>query len=193
MHGIGFSKVLSIALLVFVVAGCARELPRNEPVLATPTLSAYQLDTGDNVRIVVFEQDSLTGTYEISAVGDIMMPLIGQIQARGSTTKSLAGTIRAKLANGYLRDPDVSVELTESRPFYIHGEVSRPGAYAFAPGMTMERAVALAGGFTQRADATAFAVDRRDGSTNLEPVTQRLGLRDAVVPGDIIYVRERLF
>lgn len=193
MHGIGFSKVLSIALLVFVVAGCARELPRNEPVLATPTLSAYQLDTGDNVRIVVFEQDSLTGTYEISAVGDIMMPLIGQIQARGSTTKSLAGTIRAKLANGYLRDPDVSVELTESRPFYIHGEVSRPGAYAFAPGMTMERAVALAGGFTQRADATAFAVDRRDGSTNLEPVTQRLGLRDAVVPGDTIYVRERLF
>ncbi len=193
MRGIGFSKVLSIALLMFAVAGCARELPRNEPVFATPSLNAYQLDTGDSVRIVVFEQDSLTGTYEVSSVGDIMMPLIGQIQARGRTTQSLAGTVRAKLAAGFLRDPDVSVELTESRPFYIHGEVSRPGAYAFAPGMTMERAVALAGGFTQRADATAFAVDRLDGSTSLEPTTQRLGLRDAVVPGDTIYVRERLF
>lgn len=101
--------------------------------------------------------------------------------------------MRSKLANGYLRDPDVSVELTTSRPFYIHGEVTRPGAYAFAPGMTMERAIALAGGFTSRADATAFAVDRSDGSSNAAPVTQRLGLRDAVVPGDTIYVRERLF
>lgn len=193
MRVIGFSKVLSIAFLIFAVAGCARELPRSEPILATPTLSAYQLDTGDKVRIVVFEQESLTGTYEVSSVGDITMPLVGQVQARGKTTQSLSNIVRAKLASGYLRDPDVSVELTESRPFYIHGEVARPGAYAFAPGMTMERAIALAGGFTQRADATIFAVDRRDGSSNLTPVTQRLGLRDAVVPGDTIYVRERLF
>lgn len=193
MRSIGFSKALSIALLVFAVAGCARELPRNEPILATPTLNAYQLDTGDKVRVVVFEQDSLTGTYEVSSVGDIMMPLIGQVSARGSTTQSLAGSVRAKLAAGYLRDPDVSVELTETRPFYIHGEVARSGAYAFAPGMTMERAIALAGGFTQRADNNFFAVDRRDGSSNMEPVTQRLGLRDAVMPGDTIYVRERLF
>lgn len=193
MRGIHISKAFSIGLLVLMVAGCARELPRNEPVLATPNLTAYQLDTGDKVRIVVFEQESLTGTYEISAAGDIMMPLIGQVQARGRTTQSLAGTVRSKLANGYLRDPDVSVELTTSRPFYIHGEVTRPGAYAFAPGMTMERAIALAGGFTSRADATAFAVDRGDGSSNAAPVTQRLGLRDAVVPGDTIYVRERLF
>ena len=193
MRRIGFFRAISVALLGLAAAGCARELPRHEPVLATPALNAYQLDTGDRVRIVVFEQDSLTGTYEVSSVGDIMMPLIGQVQARGGTTQSLAGSVRAKLAAGYLRDPDVTVELTESRPFYIHGEVARSGAYAFAPGMTMERAIALAGGFTQRADNNIFAVDRRDGSSNMEPVTQRLGLRDAVLPGDTIYVRERLF
>lgn len=77
MRGIHISKAFGIGLLALMVAGCARELPRTEPVLATPSLTAYQLDTGDKVRIVVFEQESLTGTYEISAAGDIMMPLIG--------------------------------------------------------------------------------------------------------------------
>jgi polysaccharide export outer membrane protein len=193
MCRVGFFKAIGIALLLLAVAGCARELPRQEPVLATPALNAYQLDTGDKVRIVVFEQDSLTGTYEVSSTGKIMMPLIGEVQARGNTVQSLARSVRAKLASGFLRDPDVSAELTTSRPFYIHGEVTRSGAYAFAPGMTMERAIALAGGLTQRADPTVFAVDRLDGTSNQTPVTQYLGLRDAVVPGDTIYVRERLF
>ncbi len=193
MRRIVFSKALGIALLVLTVAGCARELPRHDPVLATPALNAYQLDTGDRVRIVVFEQDSLTGTYEVSSTGKIMMPLIGEVEARGSTIQSLARSVRGKLASGFLRDPDVSAELTTSRPFYIHGEVTRSGAYAFAPGMTMERGIALAGGLTQRADPTVFAVDRLDGTSNQTPVTQYLGLRDAVLPGDTIYVRERLF
>merc|ERR1712232_110937 len=161
--------------------------------LDAPNISAYQLDAGDKLRIVVFEQDSLTGTYEVNSAGNIMMPLVGEVRARGATTHSLAKTVRSKLANGYLRDPDVSVELTESRPFFIHGEVAKPGAYSFSSGLTMERAIALAGGFTSRADRHLFAVDRRSGSVHPEPVTYRLGLRDAVVPGDTIYVRERLF
>lgn len=193
MRGKHFLKALGVALLAFTVAACARDLPRQSPVLNAPSISAYHLDTGDRLRIVVFEQDSLSGTYEVDASGSIMMPLVGQLNARGSTTSVLSASIRTKLANGYLRAPDVSVELAQTRPFYIHGEVSRPGAYAFVPGMTLERAIALAGGFTSRADSKSFAVDRRNGSPSSEPVNYRLRLLDAVMPGDTIYVRERLF
>tara|TARA_R110000868_G_scaffold295163_5_gene555593 strand:+ start:4525 stop:5106 length:582 start_codon:yes stop_codon:yes gene_type:complete len=193
MLSTGFLKAIGIVFLALLVSGCARELPRSGAVLGAPSVSAYQFDAGDKLRIVVFEQDSLSGTYEVNSVGNIMMPLVGEVRAKGATIHSLAKTVRSKLANGYLRDPDVSVELTESRPFFIHGEVTRPGAYSFSSGLTMERAIALAGGFTTRADTQLFAVDRTDGSGHPEPITYRLGLRDAVVPGDTIYVRERLF
>lgn len=188
-----FLKTLGIALVSLMVAGCARDLPRQSPVLDAPSISAYHLDTGDRLRIVVFEQDSLSGTYEVDAGGSIMMPLVGQLNARGRTTSGLSSSIKTKLANGFLRAPDVSVELAQTRPFYIHGEVTRPGAYNFVPGMTLERAIALAGGFTSRADSKSFAVDRRNGSPSFEPVNYRLRLLDAVMPGDTIYVRERLF
>lgn len=188
-----FLKTVGIALVSLMVAGCARDLPRQSPVLDAPSISAYHLDTGDRLRIVVFEQDSLSGTYEVDAGGSIMMPLVGQLSARGRTTSGLSSSIRTKLASGFLRAPDVSVELAQTRPFYIHGEVTRPGAYNFVPGMTLERAIALAGGFTSRADSRSFAVDRRNGSATFEPVNYRLRLLDAVMPGDTIYVRERLF
>lgn len=188
-----FIRAMSIALVALSVAACARDLQRQGPVLDAPHVSAYHLDTGDRLRIVVFEQDSLSGTYEVDATGNIMMPLVGQLAARGRTTSGLSSSIKSRLANGFLREPDVSVELAQTRPFYIHGEVSRPGAYSFVPGMTFERAVALAGGFTSRADSRTFAVDRRSGNTSLEPANYRLRLLDAVMPGDTIYVRERLF
>ncbi|MBL4645375.1 MAG: polysaccharide export protein [Rhizobiales bacterium] len=158
-----------------------------------PAATTYHLDTGDSVRVVVFEQESLSGTYIVDATGRIMMPLIGQVSARGRSTSGLASTIRTRLASGYLREPDVSVELAQTRPFYIHGVVSRPGAYRFAPGMTVERAVALAGGFTSRADARIVSVDRRSGTATLEAIVYQLSLLDAVLPGDTIYVKERLF
>lgn len=188
-----FKSTLLGFLVVALLAGCARELPRSAPLLSGPAATTYHLDTGDSVRVVVFEQESLSGTYIVDATGRIMMPLIGQVSARGRSTSGLASTIRTRLASGYLREPDVSVELAQTRPFYIHGEVSRPGAYRFAPDMTVERAVALAGGFTSRADARIVSVDRRSGTATLEAIVYQLSLLDAVLPGDTIYVKERLF
>src|SRR5205823_12722138 len=113
--------------------------------------AAYRLDAGDKLRVVVFGQEGLTNTYAIDAGGSITMPLIGQVAARRRTPTSLAAEISAKLRQGYIREPSVAVEIEAYRPFFILGEVAAPGQYPYVPNMTVESAVAIAGGFAPRA------------------------------------------
>ncbi len=113
--------------------------------------TAYHLDAGDKLRVVVYGQEGLTNTYAIDAGGAITMPLIGAVQARGRTPAGLAAEISAKLRNGYIRDPSVAVEVETYRPFFILGEVAAPGQYPYVPNMSVESAVAIAGGFSPRA------------------------------------------
>ena len=112
----------------------------------------YTLDAGDKLRVVVFGQDGLTNTYIVGADGSVNLPLIGNVSARGTTTPQLASTITERLKQGYVREPHVSVEIEANRPFFILGEVTTPGQYPYVANMTTETAVAIAGGFSPRAD-----------------------------------------
>ena len=124
--------------------------------------AAYHLDAGDKLRVVVYGQEGLTNTYAIDAGGSITMPLIGSVPARGRTPAGLAAEIGARLRAGFIRDPSVAVEIEAYRPFFILGEVAAPGQYPYVPNMTVESAVAIAGGFSPRA--------RRDRVTVTQPM-----------------------
>lgn len=152
--------------------------------------AAYRLDAGDKLRVVVYGQDGLTNTYGIDAGGSITMPLIGAVGARGRTTAELASAIAVKLRNGYLREPSVAVEIESYRPFFILGEVAAPGQYPFVPNMTVESAVAIAGGFSPRAKRDEVTLTHTDGYGTAR---YKVPLGTAVSPGDTVQVGERWF
>jgi polysaccharide export outer membrane protein len=152
--------------------------------------AAYRLDAGDKLRIVVYGQEGLTNTYAIDAGGSITMPLIGSVPARGRTPARLASEIAGKLRNGYIRDPSVAVEIDSYRPFFILGEVAAPGQYPYVPNMSVESAVAIAGGFSPRARRDSVTLTHTDGSgvsRYVVPLGTPLG------PGDTVLVGERWF
>jgi len=152
--------------------------------------AAYHLDAGDRLRVVVYGQEGLTNTYAIDAGGSITMPLIGSVPARGRTTAGLASEISAKLRNGFIREPSVAVEIESYRPFFILGEVAAPGQYPYVPSMTVESAVAIAGGFSPRARRDRVTVTHSDASGTgrfvVPPGT-------SISPGDTVLVGERWF
>jgi polysaccharide export outer membrane protein len=152
--------------------------------------TAYRLDAGDRLRVVVFGQDGLTNTYAIDAGGSITMPLIGSVPARGQTPAGLAAAISAKLRNGYIRDPSVAVEIEAYRPFFILGEVAAPGQYPYVPNMSVESAVAIAGGFSPRARRDSVTLTHTDNSGLMRVVVP---LGTALSPGDTVQVGERWF
>jgi len=152
--------------------------------------ASYQLDAGDKLRVVVYGQEGLTNTYAIDAGGSITMPLIGSVPARGRTPAALAAEISAKLRNGYIREPSVAVEIEAYRPFFILGEVAAPGQYPYVPNMTVESAVAIAGGFSPRARRDVVTVTHTDASGVARYVVP---LGTALGPGDTVQVGERWF
>ncbi|MEO1143136.1 MAG: polysaccharide biosynthesis/export family protein, partial [Pseudomonadota bacterium] len=135
-------------------------------------------------------QEDLTNTYQVDKGGHLALPLIGSVAARGKTPKQMEGLIAAGLRNGFLRNPDVSVEVATYRPFFILGEVGTAGQYTYVPGMTVQTAIAIAGGFTARAQQADADVTR---NVNGEIITGRVPISDPILPGDTIAVRERLF
>jgi polysaccharide export outer membrane protein len=155
-----------------------------------PYDEAYRLDAGDKLRVVVYGQDGLTNTYAIDAGGSITMPLIGAVPARGRTPAKLAAEISARLRNGYIRDPSVAVEIESYRPFFILGEVAAPGQYPYVPNMSVESAVAIAGGFSPRARRDSVTLTHTDNSGSMRVVVP---LGTALSPGDTVLVGERWF
>jgi len=155
-----------------------------------PHDAAYRLDAGDKLRVVVFGQEGLTNTYAIDAGGSITMPLIGAVPARGRTPAGLASEISAKLRNGYIREPSVAVEIEAYRPFFILGEVAAPGQYPYVPNMSVESAVAIAGGFSPRARRDRVTLTHADNSGSTRIVVP---LGTALGPGDTVLVGERWF
>jgi polysaccharide biosynthesis/export protein len=152
--------------------------------------AGYQLDAGDKLRVVVYGQEGLTNTYTIDASGCITMPLIGLVPARGRSPASLSAEITAKLRNGYIREPSVAVEIEAYRPFFILGEVQAPGQYPYVPNMSVESAIAIAGGFSPRARRDLVTVTHTDASgvgRFVVPLGTSLG------PGDTVFVGERWF
>lgn len=138
----------------------------------------------------MFEQTDLTNTYEVDKAGYIAFPLVGSVAARGHSIKEIEGAIAQRLAQGFIRNPDVSVEVDRYRPFFIMGEVSNSGQYTYVPGMTVQNAIAISGGYSARAFQSDADITRQ---INGKIMTGRVPITDPILPGDTIYVRERLF
>jgi len=157
------------------------------PYVADPP---YTLDAGDRLRVVVFGQQNLSNTYLVDAGGRIAMPLIGSIGARGLTPQRLGKSIAAHLRRGFMRDPSVSVEVIAYRPFFILGEVNNPGQYPYVAHMTVETAVAIAGGYGPRGSKDDVSISRTmKGVTSTFDAPVTFNLR----PGDTVRVKERWF
>ncbi|MFT5511415.1 MAG: polysaccharide export outer membrane protein [Hyphomicrobiaceae bacterium] len=167
-----------------------RPVSNRGPHAVAHTDGPYKLDSGDQLRIFVYGQPNLSRIYTVDHSGNIMMPLIGVVRAQRHTTYRLASTIRSRLGARFVRDPQVTVDIHQNRPFFILGEVRTPGQYPYVNGMTVETAVAIAGGYTPRARKRNFRISRRvDGAIEIDK-----GSIDYVLqPGDTINVAERFF
>ena len=158
--------------------------------MSVNTSEPYVLDSGDRVRVIVFGQDNLSRIHSVDASGYVAMALVGPVFARGLTTAQLASEIARDLRRQYIKEPKVSVEVETYRPFFILGEVRKPGQYPYVNAMTVEAGVAIAEGYTERARQRMVRLTRRFGgvmSTVMVPTDYPLQ------PGDTIYVFERFF
>lgn len=150
----------------------------------------YRLGAADKVRILVYNEEALSGEFLVSDAGMLSLPLIGNVRAAGRTVADLAKDIETKLAAGYLREPNVSIDVLTYRPFYILGEVNKPGEYPYANGLTVMNAIAKAEGFTYRANKRRVFLHRA-GETAERKVELTPDLQ--VQPGDTIRIGERYF
>lgn len=150
----------------------------------------YRVDGGDKLRVVVYGQEGLTNVYAVGANGAITMPLIGAVAVRGLTPAGVARVIAARLRDGYIREPSVAVEIDTYRPFFILGEVAAPGQYPYVPNMTVESAVAIAGGFTPRAQKGLAQLTRSNAAGS---VRAEVPIETPLHPGDSVVIGERWF
>jgi polysaccharide export outer membrane protein len=178
--------ILTVVLML-PLAACATTRPATYLV---DTKGPYELDTGDSVRVTVYGDAELSSTYRIDDSGSIAFPLVGQVPVRGVTTKAAAGRLAAALANGYMRNPNVAVEVAEYRPFFIQGEVKNAGQFQYVYGMTVRAAISTSGGFSDTADRNRAIVYRRQGE---EMVKGTVDLDFPIYPGDTIVIMERWF
>ena len=153
-------------------------------------VTGYRVGAGDRLTVRVAGEADLTADYLVDGSGNISMPYVQTMQVGGLTTQQIEQHVAARLRQGYLRDPHVSVQATTLRPFYILGEVTNAGSFAYQPGITVQNAIAIAGGYGARADQVLVLITRKNATgtaTYKAPVTTQ------IYPGDIIYVRERWF
>jgi protein involved in polysaccharide export with SLBB domain len=155
------------------------------------TSSDYRLGAGDKLRIMVFGEESLSGEFLVpGGAGTLSFPLVGDVQASGLSVAELQAQLLTKLKDGYLKDPHVSIEVLNYRPFYILGEVMKPGQYSYTNGLTVLNAVATANGFTYRANTHKVYIKRPNAPKEVE---YELKTTTPVEPGDTIRIAERFF
>lgn len=182
----GTKTLAMVAIFAALLTGC---LPQDEIPLTSEATGPYHVGAGDQLRVIVFNQPTLSNVYGVDATGNISLPLVGFIKADDKTTRQVEAAIVARLKDSDLvTDPKVAVEIAAYRPFSILGEVRAPGRFPYAPNMTVESAVALAGGYSIHADKSHLLVRRRIGgeimTTSISPVSTFL-------PGDTLVVLER--
>lgn len=172
------------------LAGCGGG-PRNlQPGSALPAgAEVYRLGLGDKLRVTVFGEQSLSGEYQVSGAGVLSMPLIGDVKAVGLTARELEAALTERFSGGYLRDPKVAVEVYDFRPFFVLGEVAKPGRYPTTEGLTVLGAVATAGGYTYRANTKRVFLKRGDGPEYEVDPTSDVRIQ----PGDVLRIGERYF
>jgi polysaccharide export outer membrane protein len=178
------ANTISLGLLLCLITTSGLMADEQAPELE------YQLSVGDKLRITVYGHEDLSGEFEIDSTGNISLPLAGDIKAAGGTANDLEASIVDALRPDYLKNPRISAELLNYRPFYIFGEVKTPGSYPYTSGMTVISAVAVAGGFTYRARKNRITIQRGkdDDQVELEADDDT-----QIRPGDVIEVPERFF
>lgn len=150
----------------------------------------YRTGSGDKLRITIFGHEDLSGEFQVDGSGYISVPLIGNVEAGDKTAQELGEAIAHKLKPDYLKNPQISVEILNYRPFYILGEVKNPGSYAYVNGMTVVNAIALGGGYTYRGrEDKVYIIRANDPKRTKQPASHDT----AVLPGDVIEVPERFF
>lgn len=181
----------AFGLGLIVAAACS-----TGPAMANPQASSgsavdsYRLGSGDEIKVTVFGETDLSGPLVVDGQGAITMPLIGPVEVKGLTLAETSKRIEAKLADGWIREPKVTAEMTKGRPYYILGEVNKAGEYPYTAGLTVMNAIAAAGDFTYRADKRKVMVTSADSAVEREVV---LTPSTPVKPGDRIRIRERFF
>lgn len=182
------SLVVLCLALALLPGGCAKSYRTD--LFRAQANAPYLLASGDRVRVIVFGQDSISNSYAVNGSGHIALPLAGEIEVGGMTTKESEHVIGERLRAGFLRDPHVSVEVEAFRPFFVLGEVTAAGQYPFVNGVTAQKAVAIAGGFTPRGYQDAVTLTRTiDGV----PTTGTVPLTFPLRPGDTVTIEERFF
>lgn len=186
-----------LALVLLALTGCSRnEIPpppinKGGKVGQVEQVYRYRLGAGDKLAVKVFGQDDLSGEFELSADGQLAMPLVGQVDAAGLTVGELREELVSLLNKNYLVDPQVTIEVANYRPFFILGQVRNPGSFPYQSGLNMRQAVALAGGYTNRALQEPMIVIRQDQDSI--PTRYSVTQDYPVLPGDTIEVQRRLF
>lgn len=179
---------LLLILTLVPLAGCA--LNARPATYIVETKGPYPLDTGDIIRVVVYGEADLTKSYTIDDAGAVSVPLAGPVRVRGLTTQMAAASIAAALADGYIREPSVAVEIEQYRPFFIQGAVRSGGQFPYVYGMTVRAAISTAGGFSDTADRTRAIIYRRQDHQMVKGVVD---LDFPIYPSDTITVLERWF
>lgn len=186
--------VPTVLALALTLAACAnRTIAPTSTSAATAAglgLAAYRLGPGDKLKIMVFGQPQESGTFEVDGLGYIAYPLLGRVEAKEKTVAQLTQYLQVELNKTFIVNPRVSIEVLNYRPFYIYGEVNRSGSYPYVSGLTVRRAVAIAGGFTRRAREDPVTLVREDQKGVMKYDAQ---LDAPVLPGDVIEVERRLF
>lgn len=184
----------AVLLTVAVASGCAMPETISGPQFVTREGQAklqrmYRLGIGDKLKLTVFGEENLTGPLEVNALGQVSVPLIGEMPAKGLAIHEFRDAVARKLGDGYLKNPKVTVEMMNYRPIYVQGEVKNGGEFQYKNGVSLRDVVAMAGGYTYRADPSYLYIGR-EGEAE---VAVRLPADVPVLPGDNIRVPERFF
>ncbi|WP_426042668.1 polysaccharide biosynthesis/export family protein [Brevundimonas sp. TWP2-3-4b1] len=192
---IGLQRFIAGLVLALAVLGCAQPPLSIDPATVQAdgvvrVVPEYRLGPADKVRVNVFGEEALTGEFTVGGSGRLSLPLIGEVQAEGLTITQLQESIAQALRQGFINEPRVNAEVLNYRPFYILGEVNKPGEYPYTANLSVLNAVATAEGFTYRADTRRVYIKRADGAfEQAYPLTTAT----QVAPGDTIRIGERFF
>jgi len=182
---------LGLACLTLSAGACLADVASaSSAPSTTDLLEDYKLGAADQIRVLVYNEPNLSGEFLVNSDGNLSLPLIGDVPAAGRTTAEIRKDIEEKLANGYLKSPQVSIDVLVFRPYFILGEVNKPGDYPYTPGLTVLKAVATANGFTYRADEKHVYLKHPGQTTETKyPISSDLPLG----PGDTVRIGERYF
>ena len=179
---------LQLCLLLVLLPLAACSLNGKVTTYPLEARSVYTLGGGDVIRVKVYGDETVTGTYKVDDAGTVSMPLVGQLRVAGKTSAEAAGAIAAALANGFVRNPDVAVEIETYRPFFIQGAVKTGGQFTYVSGMTVRAAVSTAGGYSDTAQRQRATIYRKVGDQMQKSVVD---LDFPIYPGDTIVISER--